>query len=121
MFDAMRNKASFVFEHRWVMAQHLGRPLRSEEWVDHRDGNKTNNAIENLRIYLKGKAEEGSGFGYGTYYHEWQMAEVRVRELERELNVNPRVAEALRTQRVAVGQRHRAGSLPFTSDETPKR
>lgn len=82
MFQAMRGKGGFVFEHRWVMAKHLNRPLRSDECIDHMDGNKTHNAIENLRIYLKGKNQAGSGNGYGTYYHELQMAEAKVRELE---------------------------------------
>lgn len=85
MFDAMRCKANFVFEHRWVMAKHLGRPLRSNESIDHRDGDKTHNAIENLRLYLRGKNQEGSGNGYGTYYHEWQMAEARIKALEHQL------------------------------------
>lgn len=82
MFRAMQNRASTVFEHRWVMAKHLGRPLLSNECIDHRDGHKTNNAIENLRIYRRGKNEEGSANGYGTYYHEWQMALARIRQLE---------------------------------------
>jgi hypothetical protein len=46
------------------------------------DGIKGNNAIENLRIYVRGKQQPGSCPGYGTYYHEWQMALVRIRELE---------------------------------------
>jgi hypothetical protein len=78
----MKASGSQVFEHRWVMAKHLGRALHSFEWVDLMDGNKGNNDISNLRIYLNGKNEPGSGNGYGTYYHEWQMAERRVRELE---------------------------------------
>lgn len=74
-----------VLEHRWVMAKHLGRPLTTHECVDHRDGNKTNNAIDNLRIYRRGKNEEGSANGHGTYYHEWQMAERRIRLLKQQL------------------------------------
>jgi HNH endonuclease len=86
MFDAMKMSASYVFEHRWAMAKHLGRPLTSDELVDHKDGNKENNAIDNLRIYVRGKQEPGSAPGYGTYYHEWQMALLRIRELEALLN-----------------------------------
>ncbi|MCA1669689.1 MAG: HNH endonuclease [Thermomicrobia bacterium] len=32
------------------MEAHLGRSLRREEHVHHRDGNKANNAIENLQL-----------------------------------------------------------------------
>ena len=81
-FDAMRGKGNFVFEHRWVMAKTLGRPLRRDESVDHMDGDKQNNDLSNLRIYRTGKNDPGSSTGYGTYYHEWQMALVRIRELE---------------------------------------
>lgn len=38
------------------------------------NGIKTDNRPENLRLYLRGKQQPGSANGYGTYYHEWQMA-----------------------------------------------
>lgn len=71
-----------VGEHRWNMAKFLGRPLKTWELVDHRDGDKLNNDPSNLRIYVKGKNHEGSACGHGTYYHEWQIALKRIRELE---------------------------------------
>lgn len=39
-----------VAEHRAIMEAHLGRTLHIDEVVHHRDGNKTNNVIENLEV-----------------------------------------------------------------------
>lgn len=37
-------------EHRVVMERNLGRALRAEEVVHHRDGDKSNNSPENLEV-----------------------------------------------------------------------
>lgn len=63
----------------------LGRPVTRDELVDHMDGNKENNDLSNLRIYRRGKNDPGSGSGYGTFYHEWQMALAEVERLKTEL------------------------------------
>lgn len=86
LFDVLRGRATFVLEHRFAMSKHLGRPLRRDENVDHMDGDKTNNDVSNLRLYRTGKNEPGSCPGYGTYYHEWQMALARIAELEAALS-----------------------------------
>jgi len=36
--------------HRWLMEQHLGRPLEPHEDVHHRDGDKQNNDLANLEV-----------------------------------------------------------------------
>lgn len=51
--------ASYVLEHRLVMARSLGRPLEEHETVHHVDGNKQNNDRSNLQL-RQGRHGKGS-------------------------------------------------------------
>jgi hypothetical protein len=41
-----------IYEHRYNMQQKIGRPLRAEETVHHINGDRTDNRIENLELFI---------------------------------------------------------------------
>lgn len=63
-----------ILEHRLVMAEFLGRPLKVGEVVHHLDGDNTNNDINNL-LLLPSQA----------YHSSYTLLQTHVRKLEKEL------------------------------------
>jgi transposase len=57
----MANSQGYVPEHRYIMSQNIGRPLRKDESVHHMDGDRTNNNITNLQLRV---GQHGSGQCY---------------------------------------------------------
>lgn len=49
-YKKIRTSDGLIDEHRLIMERHLGRKLLSSEIVHHKDGDKSNNDLENLDV-----------------------------------------------------------------------
>ncbi len=65
-------KQEYSLEHRSVMEKHIGRDLKTEEHVHHIDGDKTNNAIENLMLFPTQSAHSKFHQKYGFAKSGWK-------------------------------------------------
>jgi len=78
----MARKSGYVLEHRLMMAESIGRMLTKEEVVDHINGDRTDNRIENLRI-LTASVHSKIGFRAYGYSEEVKRAMAEKRQAYR--------------------------------------
>lgn len=78
----MRNH-HWIVEHRYVMAKHLGRCLERWEIVHHKNGDKTDNRLENLELLM----ERTSHMSYTLLQQEVKQLRECVRNLETRITI----------------------------------
>jgi len=95
---SMVDKKGYVFEHRLVMAKHIGRCLHRWEKVHHKNGIKDDNRIENLELTTQSahvlQHNKGYRDGFNRGYYDGKSQ--RIKELIAEINkLNSGIGESI--------------------------
>lgn len=75
-FPMVKNSWGYLPEHRYVMAQHLGRCLKSTEIIHHLNGRKNDNRLCNLGLVTR---------RIHTHHTLQKLLQKRIRDLEAQL------------------------------------
>jgi len=73
VYDKELTNGKPVLEHRFIMEQHLGRKLKKGEVVHHKNGDRKDNRLENLKL-MKRKSharKDGPGSLWGVIICAW--------------------------------------------------